>query len=149
MSRKNIRNMPGHSVQDLGSIPFLTYNESAGAQKNMDMGHNLLPIPTPGVGVGYSTDATTLRSIGAGKTLAVYNNNAAVGSITLGVAGQASLAPGVADAGGAVGIPCAPASWTYISLYLKTHAIASAATLLCFIVNDESSIRTELPNEPS
>jgi hypothetical protein len=145
---KIIRTIPGNHVQDPSTVATLEYSKSAGAQKVSEVGRHLIPIPYISGGVtAYTTDATTAKRLpNAGLCLAVYNNAAAVGSITLGATNSAPtvLASGVTDASGNVGIPCAPNSWTYIACDNNVWVIASAATLLTFIVDDETSVKTEV-----
>lgn len=145
---KKQRIFPGNKTQDPSSIANFTYNEASGAQKNTEVGRKLLPL---GDGAsGFTTNATTARKLPAqGKNLAVYNNAGAVGSITLGTNTPAlvSQAPGavqVSTDGQSVGIPCAPNDWTYIACGELDWVIASAATLLVFLIEDDTYIRTEI-----
>lgn len=143
---KNIRNVPGHNVQDPASIHNLEYNDAAGSKKVSEVGRHLLPIPFINAGaVAYTTNATTARPVpNQGRNLAVYNNAGAVGSITLGEdATITSLAAGVTDATGHVGVPCMPNAWTYIACASQQWVIASAATLLVFLIDDNSTVAPE------
>lgn len=136
-----------NKVQDPSAISNLTYNEAAGAQKNMEVGRHLLPL-TDGAGA-FTTDATTARLLPSkGRTLAVYNNAGAVGAITLGSAtyvptAQVAGAVQAATEGQNVGIPCAANSWTYIACGQQDQVISTAATLLVFLVDDDTFIRQE------
>lgn len=136
------RSQKGKAVQDPSSIQSMTYNHQVGAQKNMEMGHHLIPIFTGG---SYTTNVTTAIAIPKrGITLAVYNNNAALGSITLGMDNTiAALAAGTTDVNGNVGIACKPNDWTYIATYDKHFVRASAATLLVYVVADDTSISSQ------
>lgn len=143
----NKRNFPGEKTQDPSSIANLTYNNQAGAQKNSEVGRKLLPL---GDGAsGWTTNATTAKKLpGKGRNLAVYNNAGAVGSITTGTntPALASQAPGAVQAstnGESVGIACAPNDWTYIACSEHDWVIASAATLLVYLIDDDTSIRQE------
>lgn len=144
---KNIRNLQGQEMQDQSALDNLQHNNAAGSKKVSEVGRNLLPIAIQSGGVvSYTTDATTARRLDfAGKNLAVYNNSGSLGSITLGSTSSAPtvLVSGVTDANGNVGIPCAPNAWTYIACDKNYWVIASAATLLTFIINDFSSIKPE------
>lgn len=138
------RNIPGNTVQDPGAIDVLQYNNPSGARKSVQMGQHLLPLPTPGVGNGYTVNvsgaAYALPS--AGKSVAVYNNSGTMGSIVLGTASTiTALAAGTTDANGNVGLPCPPNSWTTFAAGYSNWVISSAATLLVYLVNDESSIQ--------
>lgn len=133
----NKRNVKGQIAVDTALIANNEYNEASGARKQIDVGPKLLPLD---VGTATpTTNATVLKALPSmGRSIAVYNNGA-LASITFGVAGQASLAPGVVDAvTKAVGIPCQPNTWTYLSAGSATHVIASAATLLVFLIDDQS-----------
>lgn len=141
-----MRNVPGNKIQDSQIIENLEYNNAAGSKKVSEVGRHLLPIPYLLVGVlSYTTDATTRRILPSlGRCLAVYNNAGAIGSVTLGEDNTvSSLAAGVTDANGHVGIPCAANSWTYIACNEQQWVISSAATLLVFIVDDDSSVKQE------
>lgn len=143
------RNFPGDGVQDPGALSNLEYNNAAGSKKVSEVGRHLLPLGD-GSG-GYTTNATTIKVLPAlGQNLAVYNNSGSVGSITLGEANtQASLASGVTDGTGHVGIPCVPNAWTYIACDMSQWVIASASTLLVFLIDDNTSIRQQSQNNAS
>jgi hypothetical protein len=146
---KNIRQSNGNNVQDPSSISALEFSKSAGSKKVSEVGRHLLPIPYINLGsIAYTTDASTAKKLpNAGTCLAVYNNSASLGSITLGslpTTAPTVLAAGVTDASGNVGIPCAPNAWTYIACDVSTWVIASASTLLTFIIDDETSIKAEV-----
>lgn len=143
---KNIRNMAGDKIQDPATIHNLEYNNAAGSQKVSEVGRRLLPLKfISGGAVAYTTDASTKRVLDSpGKLLAVYNNANAVGSITLNESTAiVSLAAGATDSSGHVGIPCAPNAWTYIACDKSNWVISSAATLLVFLIDDETSIKQE------
>lgn len=143
---KNIRNQPSYATQDPSSIASIEYNPASGAEKNVEVGPHLMPIPKVTAGVlGYTTNATVATVLPTlGKSLAIYNNAATVGSITLGEDNTiTSLAVGATDANGHVGIPCAPNAWTRLSCGMQNWVIASAATLLVFMLDDDSSIKQE------
>lgn len=128
------------SVQDQGSIDSTIYNKQAGAQKNAEVGRHLLPLNSSAT--AFTTDATTARALPSkGKNIAVYNNAGAVGAVTLGTDNTvAALAPGVTAADGSVGIPCAPNDWTYIACFDKQWIRSTAATLLVFVIADDSIV---------
>lgn len=132
-NRKSVNNV------DPGQIERNIYNNAAGAQKNAEVGRHLVPINT---GSAFTTDCTTARSLPSkGRNIAVYNNAGAVGAVTLGdSAAMAALAAGATDAQGNVGIPCAPGEWTFIACNEKQFVRTTAATLLVFLIEDDSSI---------
>ena len=131
--RKNTRNF------DAGMIQNHSYNEAAGSVKASEVGHHLKPYSVDGA--TFSTNFATRRPVGKGVTLAVYNNSAAVGSITIGDNTVTSQAPGAVQAGtNHVGIPVAPNSWLYLNTYMKDHVITSATTMLVFIIEDDTFI---------
>lgn len=142
------RNFPGNMTQDLGAIGNLTYSNPSGAEKITEVGRHLIPLPTPGTGTGYTTDVSSAAYAlpSAGRNLAVYNNSGSVGSITFGSASTvASLAVGVTDSSGNVGLPCMPNSWSYFASGYSNYVISSASTLLVFLINDDSSIQAVAP----
>jgi len=147
------RVFPGNKTQDPSAISNHTYNEHAGAQKNVEVGRKLKPLNSSAT--AWTTDATTVRTLPSkGRNLAVYNNAGAVGSITLGFVANTgtqltpvSQAPGAVQAntdGQNVGIACAPNDWTYIACGDQDQVIASAATLLVYLIEDDTSIKTEI-----
>ncbi len=139
---KFIRQMSGKAVEDPSSIQNNSYNEAVGAQKNMEMGHHLLPIPNGSA--SYTTDLSTITTIKPGTTIALYNNSGTVRTVTLGDSTVVSQAAGAVQAGtDFVGIPLAINSWTYIATYNKTHVVTSNAAVLCFIVKDETYISNQ------
>lgn len=144
---KNQRVFPGQATQDPSAIAVATYNEQAGAQKNTEVGRKLLALPDGAS--GYTTNATAAKKLPKkGANLAVYNNAGAVGSITLGTNTPAltSQAPGGVLAGTdgqSVGIACPPNDWTYIAAGELDWVIASAATLLVYLIDDNTSIKQE------
>lgn len=144
---KIIRNVPGYQVQDPSAIAAMEFSKAAGSKKVSEVGRHLLAIPyITGGSVAYTTNTTAATALPSpGLCLAVYNNANAVGSITLGTDNTvSSLAPGVTDSTGKVGIPCAPNTWTYIACDSKNWVISSASTLLVFIIDDETSVKTEV-----
>ena len=142
---KNSRNLPGNNVQDPATIHNLEYSDSAGSKKVSEVGRHLLPIPyVSGASIAYTTNCTTVRTVDPGKCLAVYNNSGSVASVTLGEDNTVtSLAAGVTDANGHVGIPCLPNAWTYIAMSTQNWVISSAATLLVFLIDDNTSVKPE------
>lgn len=138
---KSIRNIPGQNVQDPSSIDNIVYNDAAGANKVSQVGTRLLPIPLVTTGVtSYVTDASTNRVLPKkGALLAVYNNSVAIHSVTLGEsAAQTSLAAGITDATGHVGIPCPAGQWTYIACGTSQYVITDDAVVMVFLVDDAS-----------
>jgi len=135
------RTFPPAATQDLGALGNLTYSHAAGAVKTTTTGLALDPLLS-GDGVTFTTNATSALALPAkGKSLAIYNNSSSLGSITFGTSSAVTvLAPGVTNATGQVGIPCLPNAWTYVSAYQYQWVIASASTLLVFLVSDSTSI---------
>lgn len=136
-TNKAIRQSKARGVHDVLNIGNLTFNKASGGQKNMPVGPHLKPLNDDVSVPSFTTDATTVRAVRPGSVLAVYNNAGAVGSITLGETNAiASLAPGATDVGGHVGVACKPNDWTYISVYDQPFVVASAATLLVYLISD-------------
>jgi hypothetical protein len=124
---------------DPGQIVNHSYNQAAGAQKNIEVGKHLVPLKSDAT--TYTTDASTARALPSkGRNLAIYNNAGTVGVVTLGdSAGMAALTIGATDADGNVGIPCKPNDWTYIACNEKQFVKTSAATLFVFLIEDDTS----------
>jgi hypothetical protein len=139
---KKIRQVDGRAIEDPLSIKNMVYNEASGAYKSIEIGPFLKPIRTGAN--SWTTDASTARSVRKGSVIAVYNNSGTLGAITCGDSpSMAALAAGATDSNGNVGIPCPPNSWTYISTNTKTFIRTTAATLLTFIVEDETYISSQ------
>ena len=145
----NKRLEDGAIIIDPSSLENLTYSNASGARKSAEVGRSLSPLGD-GAG-GFTTNATAIKILPAlGKNIAVYNNSGTVASITLGESSlQVSLAAGVTDASGHVGIPCMPNSWTYIACNMSQYVIASSANLMVFVINDDTYIRPVSQNNAS
>lgn len=137
MSKRLVKiNIDSHSIENQ------SYNEEAGAQKNMEVGRRLLPLDD-GVG-GKTCDASTARGLPSkGKCLAIYNNSSSLASITLGVdATVTSKASGAVDATSKeAGVACKPNDWTFVACYDKQWVISSASTVLVYLISDRSEVR--------
>jgi len=142
---KNIRNVQGINVQDPSIIDNLIYNNAAGSRKSTQVGGHYLPIPWNNSGtIAYTTDASTARILDPGTCLAIYNKDTAIHSITLGESSSvASLAPGVTDANGHVGIPCPAGQWTYVACSTQNWIITDSNNLLVFIIDDDTRLKQE------
>jgi hypothetical protein len=122
-------------------IVSVEYNPASGAQKSLIVGPRLLPVP---IAAGYTTNASgglVLPYLGA--NLAIYNNSGTAGSITASAAVAASLAIGVTDASGNVGVACPPNAWSYLSMGNNQYIITSAATVIVYIIEDPTKITQE------
>ena len=139
---KKIRQMDGRGTEDPANINNLTYNEASGGFKSIAIGPFFKPIR---IGTSsYTTDASTARGVRKGAIIAIYNNSGTLGAVTCGDStAMAALAAGVTDVNGNVGIPCAPNSWTYIATNDKQFIRTTAATMLTFIVEDETYISSQ------
>ena len=145
----NKRNSPGNQTQDPSAMDMLTYSDQSGARKTSEVGRSLLPLGD-GAG-GYTTDASTARILpGAGRNLAIYNNSAAVHSVTISAASSTvALAAGAANAAGNVGVACAPNSYTYVACNQNNWVVTDSATLLVYLIDDYSSIQVQSQNNAS
>ena len=144
---KKIRNVPGQVVQDPSIIHNLEYNNAAGSKKVSEVGRHLIPLKYINAGVlTYTTDASTARALdNSGACLAIYNSSGSVETVTLGESSAVvSLAAGVTDAAGHVGIPCVSENWTYVACGNSNWVITSSNNLLVFVIDDDSSIQTEV-----
>lgn len=130
-------------LQDPHQIKSVEYNPASGGQKSLIVGPRLLPIPTgPSTWTTNVTSATGLPILGA--NLAIYNNAGTAGSVTVGQsASVTSQAIGAVDANGNVGVACPPNTWTYLSMGNNRWIIASAATLIVYIIEDPTRIAQE------
>lgn len=138
------RNVPGPSVQDPSAIENLEYSNSSGAKKVAEVGKHLIPLPTPGVGTGYTTDVSSAAYPlpSAGKNLAVYNNSDSLAAITFGTDNTVTaLSAGTTDSNGRVGLPCIPNAWSYFAGGYSNWVISSSSDLYVFLIDDQSSIQ--------
>src|SRR5271170_1553333 len=146
----NVRTVPGSNTLDPQAIANNQYNDAAGSQKVSEVGIHALPFPyISGGALAYTTNLTTARPLPKkGMGLAVYNNSGTVEAITLGESATspaAALAVGVTDANGHVGVPCTPNDWTYIATGTKTWVVSNSASLLVFLISDNSEIVNQMP----
>jgi hypothetical protein len=142
------RQIVGDKSRDLAIIELLSYNEKSGARKSIEVGRALLPLGD-GAG-GYTTNASTAPRVlpSAGRNLAIYNNAGAVGAVTVGDNTMTAQAPGAVQVSGTnqfVGVPCMPNSWTYLSAAQWNYVAATAATLLVFLIDDDTYIIAQPP----
>ena len=142
-SNKIERKLKVNSTNDPSSIQAVTYNHQVGAQKNMEMGHHLIPIPTAPTTFTTDVSGTAVALPSKGITLAVYNNSSTAYSLTLGDSSVTALAVGATNASGFVGVPCTPNNWTYIATFDKTHAISNSSNLKVMIVADSTVINSQ------
>lgn len=120
----------------------LEYNPASGGQKSLIVGPRLLPIPL--TATTWTTDASTRRALPyLGANIAVYNNSGTVASIVIGGIAIVTLAPGVTDASGNVGVALPPNQWTYLSMSNNQYVITSGATALVYIMEDPTRITQE------
>lgn len=146
------RTLPGDQSRDPSAVELLTYNEKSGARKSLAVGPALIPLGD-GAG-GYTTNASTARRVlpNAGSQLAIYNNAAVVGSVTIGDVTVTSQAPGAVQTSGSnvfVGVPVPAQSWVYLSSAQWQYVIASAATMLVFLIDDPTYIVVQPANNAS
>ena len=134
------------TLQDPLQIEAIEYNVESGGKKSLMVGPRLIPIQIAG---GYTTNVSAgvvLPNLGV--CLAIYNNAGAVGSVTISPAVAASLAPGVTDGVGNVGVACPPNAWTYLSAGFNQYIISSAATILVYIIEDPTRLALQQANGP-
>jgi len=126
---------------DAGTISNQSYNEAAGVTKVAQAGLHLKPMPI--TGSTFSTDASTIRNLGKGTTVAFYNNSATVAAFRFSNnPAAASLAAGIVDnPTGEVGVAVPANSWFYSNTADKSFVITSASTLLTYVVEDDSEIK--------
>ena len=142
-SNKIERKLKLNATIDPSSVQVITYNHQVGAQKNMEMGHHLIPIPTSPTTFITNISAGAVALPSKGLTLGVYNNSGIVQAVTIGDSATVALAVGATDATGRVGIPCLPNDWTWIATFDKTHAISNSANLVVMIVADSTKIDSQ------
>lgn len=139
---KKFRQVEGRDVADPANVNNLTYNQASGAFKSIDGGYHLKPIPVPPS--SFTTNAVAAKSCRKGTTIAIYNNSGAMQTFNFGESSSVTtLAIGISDASGNVGIPCKPNDWTYLNSNEKEWFITSSANLIIFFVEDETYITSQ------
>ena len=138
---KNNRVIDNFFLQDPNQLDAVQNNPASGGKKVLPVGPRLLPVQIAG---GWTTNAAAGLILPAlGVNLAVYNNASSAGSVTISPASAASLAIGVTDSNGNVGVACPANAWTYLSMGSNQYVITSAATLIVFIIEDPTRIAQE------
>lgn len=139
---KKFRQYMGPATEDAQSIENNIYNETAGGQKNVQVGGLLQPLNLNAT--QFTTDATTARRVRPGTSLYIYNNSNTLYSVTVSDnPAIAALAPGATNAAGDVGVPCKPNDWTHLNVYDKPYVITNNALLLVFKLKDETYITSQ------
>lgn len=122
------------SAYDSGSVDAASFNWQAGGQKNIEIGPSLQILGTLN-GTG------SLKKVGYGKSVRVYNNSASVGWIAFFdvAGGDTPAAPtGLAD-----GIAVPANSYITVSSGTKDSIVGSAATLGAYLIIDDSSVKDD------
>jgi hypothetical protein len=123
------RNNINRSALDQGAITSVEHNVLAGAKKSVLVGPALTIVGTLG----------SARSVGIGASLWIYNNSATVGFVRVFAPGESASAPtGLAD-----GIAVPPNSYIYLNTGTKMSIIGSAATLGCYLVQDDTRLNLD------
>ena len=130
---------------DPNNISNNSYNDGAGAQKNLPVGPYLKPIQTGAATYITDISAAAVR-VGKGVSLSIFNNTATVQSVTIGGSTVASLAAGIVDANGKVGIALKAYEWTHVNTYDNDYIISSANTVICYVVEDDTYIEIKKLN---
>lgn len=116
-----------------------TYNDYAGAQKNLSVGPVLQPIRN---GSSWTCDATAVKELPSGTQIAIYNNDTAVGAVAFSSTSTVTIgAVGSVDANGSPTIACKPSDWTYLCCGERTFIQTSAATLLVYVIQDDTVLK--------
>jgi hypothetical protein len=114
-----------------------TYNDYAGAQKNMTVGAVLQPIRN---GAGWSTDASVAPlELPAGSQLAIFNKIATAGSVRFGLDNTVTAgAIGNVSAEGSPSIACVGNDWTYVCCGERTFIKTSSSDLVVYVIQDHT-----------
>jgi hypothetical protein len=129
------------SAIDAGSSEGVIYNKYAGAQKNIEVGSNLKPIKLSET--SWTLDATTARRVGKGAQVFIYNNSSTVYTVRFGsTSSVTSGAVADIDANGQATLPCKANDWTRVSSGTLDWMIANNASLLVYLLIDDTEIRT-------
>lgn len=146
MANKFNRVLDIRFLQDPYQIKSVEYNPASGGQKSLTVGPRLLPIPIVTAGSAtYTTNVTTATALPTkGMNLAIYNNSGTAASITVGQDSTVtSQAIGASDTNGNVGVALPANAWSYLSPGNNQWIIASAATVIVYIIEDPTSIQQE------
>ena len=123
------RNNINRSALDQGAITSVEHNVLAGGKKHVAVGPALTIVGALNVA----------RSVGIGASLWIYNNSATVGFVRTFAPGESPAAPtGISD-----GIAVPPNAYIYLNTGTKMSIIGSAATLACYLVQDDTRLNID------
>jgi hypothetical protein len=134
-TKKTVRSMINKRSDDPSSIQSQSWNMQTGAQKNMEMGHRLVPIS---LGTTFTTAATTIRAVPKGITLAIYNpTGTAISARVSQDPAATALAIGAVDAvTGDVGVAVPPNSYLYLATFNCNYIITGAGAITYVVADD-------------
>jgi hypothetical protein len=134
-TKKIVRNTINKATSDPSSIQLQSWNKHVGAQKNMEMGYCLLPIPQ---GSTYTTDASTIQAVPKGVSLAIYNPTTSAKSVRVSNNPAATLlAIGAVDnTTGEVGVVLPPNAYFNLATFDKGYVITSSGVYTYIIADD-------------
>ena len=117
-----------------------TYNDYAGAQKNMSVGAVLQPVRT---GSSWSTDASSSAlEVPAGTQIAIYNTAGTLGTVRFGSTSSVTAGSvGEVSAEGSPSVACKPTDWTYVCCGERTFIKTSANSLIVYVIQDDTVLK--------
>lgn len=124
--RPGQRQKQNQHIRGPGNVNDNEYNEKAGAKKVLPLGGKFIKPYLGALNAGVQT------TLGAGSTVAVYNNSAATVFVTTGVAGLS------APTNATDGIPVSAFSWFYVSMGPDTHIRSSSANAFGYELDDDT-----------
>ena len=138
MGKQKVKRSPINSAT-LGAndIASMVANARAGANKVLPVGPQLR-TPAGATQVQGFTANTAALPLPPGTSLALFNNSATVAWVTMNKAADGAL---VAPTGIANAIPLKPNDWTYLNMGENDQIQTSAATVGCYIIEDDTSFQ--------
>lgn len=123
----------GKNLVDMSSASSMVFNETAGSNKVMNSGPQMLAKPGDDSVAAYDFSAGT--AIGNGVSLWIYNSSGSVAFINFG-----KTALPAAPTSLATGIPLKPNDWTFLNTGEYNYIRTSAATVGVYMIKDDTTL---------
>jgi hypothetical protein len=137
MAETKVKRVPkNQATLGANDIAGMVVNTRAGANKTLIVGGQL-KTPSSATQV-VATDFSAGKSVTPGTSLALYNNSGTVAWATM---NQVALGALIAPSSGTTGIPLAPNAWTYLNMGDNDTFQTSAATVLAYIIQDDTTFQ--------
>jgi hypothetical protein len=142
MSKKVKRTVKNQATLGSGDISSISFNQRSGGTKNLPVGPELRMPAGASQLAGFTANGSAVQ-VNTGTIVMLFNNSASVAWVTMGKDSIASAPAGISTA-----IPLKPNDWTVLNMGENNRLQTSAATVGCYIIEDESSLQV-LPDTDS